>query len=120
MFAPKPRDYSQKLPKKMRRQALLSALSLKAESNDIIVLDSLNIEQPKTKLISDMLKKLNVEKKALIVLKESDAAVQKSVRNLPNAKTALVGALNVYDILKYDTFVITRQAVQAVEEVYGK
>jgi len=120
VFAPKPRDYSQKLPKKMRRQAMLSALSLKAKGNEIIVLDELKIEKPKTKLIDDMLKNLNVEKKALIVLKDSDQAVEKSVRNLPGAKMTLAGTLNVYDILKYDTFVITKQAVEAVEEVYGK
>lgn len=120
VFAPKPRDYSQKLPKKMRRQAMLSALSLKAKGNEIIVLDELKIEKPKTKLIDEMLKNLNVEKKALIVLKDSDQAVEKSVRNLPGAKMILAGTLNVYDILKYDTFVITKQAVEAVEEVYGK
>jgi large subunit ribosomal protein L4 len=120
VFAPKPRDYSQKLPKKMRRQAMLSALSLKAKGNEIIVLDELKIEKPKTKFIDDMLKNLNVEKKALIVLKDSDQAVEKSVRNLPGAKMILAGTLNVYDILKYDTFVITKQAVEAVEEVYGK
>ncbi len=120
VFAPKPRDYSQKLPKKMRRQAMLSALSLKAKGNEIIVLDELKIEKPKTKLIDEMLKNLNVEKKALIVLKDSDQAVEKSVRNLPGAKMTLAGTLNVYDILKYDTFVITKQAVEAVEEVYGK
>ena len=120
VFAPKPRDYSQKLPKKMRRQAMLSALSLKAKGNEIIVLDELKIEKPKTKFIDDMLKNLNVEKKALIVLKDSDQALEKSVRNLPGAKMTLAGTLNVYDILKYDTFVITKQAVEAVEEVYGK
>jgi large subunit ribosomal protein L4 len=120
VFAPKPRDYSQKLPKKMRRQAMYSALSSKVNSNEIIVLDQLTLEQPKTRLVDSMLKNLNIEKKALIVIKDKDVAVQKSARNIPGVKTAQVGTLNVYDILKYDTFVITREAVEAVEEVYGK
>ncbi len=120
IFAPKPRDYSQKLPKKMRRKALLSALSSKALNNEIIVLDSLTVEQPKTSFIHGMLKNLNVGKKALIVIKSNDGTVEKSSRNIPGIKTSEVGTLNVYDILKYDAFVITREAVEAVEEVYGK
>ena len=120
VFAPKPRDYSQRLPKKMRRQAMLSALSSKAANNEIMVLDSLVMDQPKTAFISAMLKNLNVDKKALIVVKGGDEVVAKSARNIPGVKTAFAGSLNVYDILKYDTFLITRDAVQEVEEVYGK
>ena len=120
VFAPKPRDYSQKLSKKMRRQAMLSALSSKAANNEIKVLDSLVMDRPKTAFISAMLKNLNVDKKALIVVKGGDEMVARSARNIPGVKTAFAGSLNVYDILKYDTFLITRDAVQEVEEVYGK
>lgn len=120
VFAPKPRDYSQRLPKKMRRQAMLSALSSKAANNEIMVLDSLVMDRPKTAFISAMLKNLNVDKKVLIVVKGGDEVVAKSARNIPGVKTAFAGSLNVYDILKYDTFLITRDAVQEVEEVYGK
>ncbi|HZX47516.1 MAG TPA: 50S ribosomal protein L4 [Clostridia bacterium] len=120
VFAPKPRDYSQKLSKKMRRHAMLSALSSKAANNEIKVLDSLVMDRPKTAFISAMLKNLNVDKKALIVVKGGDEVVAKSARNIPGVKTAFAGSLNVYDILKYDTFLITRDAVQEVEEVYGK
>jgi len=119
VFAPKPRDYSQKLPKKMRRLAMVSALSSKVENNEIIVLDSITMETPKTKFIADMLKKLNAGRKALIVLKGKDEAVERSANNIEGVKTTLVNTLNVYDILKYDTFVITREAVEAVEEVYA-
>jgi large subunit ribosomal protein L4 len=120
VFAPKPRDYSQKLPKKMRRLAMLSALSSKAANNEIMVLDSLLMDQPKTGFIARMLKNLNVDRKALIVVKGKDETIAKSARNIPGVKTAFAGTLNVYDILKYDTFVITRDAVEEVEEVYGK
>ncbi|MBA1336405.1 MAG: LSU ribosomal protein L4p (L1e) [Firmicutes bacterium] len=119
VFAPKPRDYSQKLPKKMRRLAMVSALSSKVENNEIIVLDSITMETPKTKFIADMLKKLNAGRKALIVLKGKDEVVERSANNIEGVKTTLVNTLNVYDILKYDTFVITREAVEAVEEVYA-
>ena len=120
VFAPKPRDYSQKLSKKMRRQAMLSALSSKAANNEIMVLDSLVMDRPKTAFISAMLKNLNIDKKALIVVKGGDEVVARSARNIPGVKTTFAGSLNVYDILKYDTFLITRDAVQEVEEVYGK
>lgn len=120
VFAPKPRDYSQKLPNKMRRQAMLSALSSKVRNNEIIVLDSLEMEEPKTAFIHGMLKKFNADKKSLIVVKCKDEMVVKSSRNIPGVKTTFAGSLNVYDILKYDNFVITKEAVKEVEEVYGK
>lgn len=119
VFAPKPRDYSQKLPRKMRRLAMVSALSSKVENNEIIVLDGITIEAPKTKFIAEMLKNLNAGKKALIVLKGKDEVVERSANNIEGVKTTLVNTLNVYDILKYDTFVITKEAVEAVEEVYA-
>ncbi|MGI6702686.1 MAG: 50S ribosomal protein L4 [Clostridia bacterium] len=120
VFAPKPRDFAQKFPKKMRRQAMLSALSSKARNNEIMVLDSLVMEEPKAAFIHGMLKNLKAGKKALIVVKCNDEVVAKSARNIPGVKSAFAGGLNVYDILKHDTFVITRDAVKEVEEVYGK
>ncbi len=120
VFAPKPRDYSKKMPKKMRRQAMLSALSSKAANNEIIVLDAFSMEQPKTKFIVKVLDNLKVDRKALIVLKGKDEAVEKSARNIPGVKTIPVNNLNVFDILKYDSFIITKDAVEAIEEVYAQ
>lgn len=119
VFAPKPRDYSYTIPKKVRRLAMKSALTSKVNSNEIIVLDELNIEVPKTKEMVNILKNLNVDRKALIVMSEKSEAVIKSAQNIPGVQTALVNTLNVYDILKYDKFIITKDAVQKVEEVYA-
>ncbi len=118
-FAPKPRDYSYKLPKKVRRLAMKSALTSKVNSNEMIVLDELNIEMPKTKEMVNILKNLNVDKKVLIITNEKNDALTKSAQNIPGVQIALVNTLNVYDILKYDKFIITKDAVQKVEEVYA-
>ncbi len=118
-FAPKPRDYSYRLPKRVRKLAMKSALTSKVNNDEIIVLDELNIRAPKTKEIIGILKNLNIDKKALIVINEKDEAVIKSARNIPGIKTTSVNTLNVYDILKYDKFIITKDAVQKVEEVYA-
>ncbi|HZX21631.1 MAG TPA: 50S ribosomal protein L4 [Clostridia bacterium] len=118
-FAPKPRDYSYRLPKKARKLAMKSALTSKVNNDEIIVLDELNIRAPKTKDMVGILKNLNIDKKALIVINEKDEAVIKSARNIPGIKTTSVNTLNVYDILKYDKFIITKDAVQKVEEVYA-
>ena len=117
-FAPKPRDYSYRLPKKIRKIAMKSALTLKVNNDEIIVLDGLNIPTPKTKEMINILRNLNADKKALIVMDEKNDAVIKSARNIPGVKTISVNTLNVYDILKYDKFIITKDAVQKVEEVY--
>lgn len=119
IFAPKPRDYSMKLPKKIRRLALKSAFSSKVEANEIIVLDALTMEAPKTKEMIKVLGNLKVEKKALVVTPEKDENVVLSARNIPGVKTAQVSTLNVYDILNHDAFVITKDAVNKVEEVYS-
>jgi len=119
VFAPKPRSYRYTVPKKIRRLAMKSALSSKVNENNIIVLDELNFEIPKTKQVVNMLKNLNVDTKALIVLPEKNENVEKSARNIPGVKTTLVNTLNVYDILKYDKFIITKSAVEKVEEVYA-
>ncbi|NLM04081.1 MAG: 50S ribosomal protein L4 [Clostridiales bacterium] len=118
-FAPKPRDYSYKLPKKVRRLAMKSALTSKVNNNELIVLDELVLDTPKTKEIVNMLNNLKVEKKVLIVLDETNENVVKSARNIPGVETTSVNTLNVYDILKYDNFIITKAAVEKVEEVYA-
>lgn len=118
-FAPKPRDYSYRLPKKIRKLAMKSALTSKVNNDEIIVLDGLNISAPKTKEMINILSNLNADKKALIVMDERNDAVIKSARNIPGIKTTSVNTLNVYDILKYDKFIITKDAVQKVEEVYA-
>ncbi|KAB3528889.1 50S ribosomal protein L4 [Alkaliphilus serpentinus] len=119
VFAPKPRNYRYTLPKKVRRLAMLSALSSKVNSNELIILDELNLTTPKTKDMVKILNNLNVEKKALIVLGDKNEAVIRSASNIPGVETSLVNTLNVYDILKYDKFIITKEAVEKVEEVYA-
>ncbi|WIF95592.1 50S ribosomal protein L4 [Caminicella sporogenes] len=118
VFAPKPRDYSYKLPKKVKRLAMKSALSSKVKNDEIIVLDELTMNVPKTKDMVNILKNINASKKVLIVLAAKDENVIKSARNIKGVKTTLVNTLNVYDILNHDTFVVTKEAVQKIEEVY--
>ena len=119
IFAPKPRSYRYTLPKKVRRLALKSALSSKVSESNIIVLDSLALEEIKTKRIAGMLNKLNAsEDTALVVIKDKDRNVTLSARNIPGVKTAYVNTLNVYDILKHKKFIVTREAVGGIEEVY--
>lgn len=119
VFAPKPRDYSYRINRKVRQLAMKSALTSKVESAELKVLDALTFEAPKTKEMAAVLKNLEVGKKTLIVLAEKDDAVIKSVNNLPNVQTTLVNTLNVYDILNNDSFVMTEAAVRKVEEVYA-
>ncbi len=119
VFAPKPRSYRFSIPKKIRRLAMKSALTTKVESNNLIVLDELNFDAPKTKQVINMLENLKVDSKTMIVLAEKNENVEKSARNIPNVKTTLVNMLNVYDILNYDKFIITKAAVEKVEEVYA-
>ena len=118
-FAPKPRNYSYTLPKKVRRLAMKCALSSKVQNNEMIVLDALNMEAPKTKEFKAMLNNIKAGKKALVVMAEKNENVIKSAANLQGVETALVNTINVYDILKYDSFVITTDAVKKVEEVYA-
>ncbi|WP_313756272.1 50S ribosomal protein L4 [Tissierella sp.] len=118
-FAPKPRDYSYSVPKKVRRLAMKSALTSKVLNNEIIVIDEINFDAPKTKDMANFLTKINADKKALIVMGEKNVNVIKSANNIPNVQTALVNTLNVYDILKYNSFIITKDAVRKVEEVYA-
>ena len=118
VFAPKPRDYSFKLNKKLKRIALKSALTTKAVENKIIVLDELTLTEVKTKEMVKILSNLNAEK-ALIVMDGSNKNVMLSARNIPEVKTAAVNTINVYDLLKYNTLVMTKEAVAKIEEVYA-
>lgn len=115
IFGPTPRDYSYHMPKKARRQALLSALSTKHKEGKIIVLSAFDIAEAKTKLMRQMLAELQV-KSALIVLPQTDDKVALSVRNLPKVKALLVEALNVYDLLRYEHLIMTEQALRQIEE----
>ncbi len=117
-LGPKPRSYKYTLNKKVRRLALKSALTTKVLENKIIVLDELNFDEIKTKNMAKVLENIKVEK-ALVVLAESNLNVQASARNIKNIKTALVNTINTYDILKYDSFVVTKDAVKKIEEVYA-
>ncbi len=118
VFAPTPRDYSVKVNKKEKRAALKSALTAKVNENKFIVLDELKLEEIKTKAVKAVLDNLKVEK-ALIVTKDVDNVVVKSANNLPKVKTAATQTINVYDILKYDTMIVTKEAVATIEEVYA-
>ncbi|MGE5584191.1 MAG: 50S ribosomal protein L4 [Bacillota bacterium] len=120
LFGPVPRDYAYKLPKKVRRLALLSALSSKAQANEILVLDSLALPEPKTKDMAAVLQRLDAEGKALVVVREPDRNIELSARNLPGVKTLGPSGLNVYDILYHEKLVFTRDAVDAVGEVLAR
>jgi large subunit ribosomal protein L4 len=119
VFAPKPRDYSYSVPKKVKRLALKSALSAKVRDGEIIVIDALSFEAPKTKEMVAFLGNVKAEKKALIVTAEKDEAVVRSASNIPGVGTTQVGTLNVYDILNYTSFIVTKDAVSKIEEVYA-
>ncbi|HBG75950.1 50S ribosomal protein L4 [Eubacteriales bacterium mix99] len=119
VFAPKPRDYSYTVPKKIKRLAMKCALSSKVQEDNITVMDSLTLPQAKTKEMVRVLKNLKSEGKALLVLSGRDENVERASRNLPNVKLCFVNTLNVLDILNYDRFIITQDAVKMVEEVYA-
>lgn len=118
-FAPKPRDYRYTVPKKLRRLAMKSALSSKVEEKEIIVLDSLSFTEPKTKEMVKMLQSIKAAKKALIVMADKDENVIKSAANIPGVKTTLVGQMNVYEIINHTSFIITKDAINKIEEVYS-
>ena len=119
VHAPKPRDYSYSLNKKVRRLALKSALSDKFATGDLIVLDELKLETYKTKVVADCLKAINAGKKALIVLENNDAFAVKSIANIAGAKSAQINTINTYDVINADTLVIVKGAVAKLEEVYA-
>lgn len=118
-FGPKPRSFKYTLPKKLKRKALKSALSSKVVSEEIIVLDELTMDVPKTKEMVKTLDNLKVDGKTLIVLDTRDENIEKSVRNIPGVKAVNVKILNVYDILAHKNLIITKEAARKVEEVYA-
>ena len=117
-LGPKPRDYSYAIPKKMRRLALKSAFSSKVAAEEMMVLDTLSLDEIKTKKIAEMLKALSAGRKVLIVLPEKNENVILSARNIPGVKTCMVNTLNVYDVLNADSFIVVKDAVAQIEEVY--
>ena len=119
VFAPKPREYRYTLNKKVKRLAMKSALSSKVRDNEMIVIDQISADSYKTKTIAEMLKAVGSEKKALIVLSTMDEKVIASARNIPGVKTTQVNTLNVYDILGADKFIVVKDAVAKIEEVYA-
>lgn len=119
VFAPKPRDYTVALNKKVKRLAMQSALSSKVRDNEMIVVDEIKTEGYKTKTIVEMLKALSAGKKSLIVLPEMNGEVIASAKNIPGVKTTQVNELNVYDILNADSFIVVKAAVSGIEEVYA-
>ena len=118
VFAPKPRDYRYTLPKKLRRLAMKSVLSSKVAEKEIIVLDELKFEAPKTKEMVKVLENIKAGKKALIVMAEKDDNIIKSAANIPGVRTALVNTMNVYEIVNHESFIVTQEAVKKIEEVY--
>ena len=118
VFAPKPRDYSFKMNKKEKRIALLSALSSKVADNKIVVLDSFNLDEIKTKKFAEVMSNLKVDK-ALVVIEGENKNVVLSGRNIPTVKVSATNEINTYDVLKYETLVVTKAAVKKLEEVYA-
>ena len=118
VFAPTPRDYSLKMNKKERRAALKSVLTSKVQENKLIVLEDLKLDEIKTKAMQNVLNNLNVSK-AMVVLADNDQNVVLSARNIPDVITALPGTINVYDVLKYNTLILTKASAAAIEEVYA-
>lgn len=119
VFGPSQRSYSYKLPKKVRRLALLSALSTKVRDEEIIVLDALTFDAPKTKEFTKVLTDLSIDKKALFVTADLDEAVALSARNIPGISVVTANGINVLDLVAHDKLVITKDAVQKIEEVLG-
>jgi len=118
-FAPKPRDYRLSVNKKVRALAMRSALSAKLASGELVVVDQINMDEYKTKKVVEMLKALNVDRKALLVLADKNDYLVKSAANIPGVKTALTNTINVYDILNGGKFVVTVDAIKRIEEVYA-
>jgi large subunit ribosomal protein L4 len=118
VFAPKPRDYSMKMNKREKQIAMKSALTSKVQDSKLVVVDAFNLDEIKTSKFVEILGKLNGPK-ALVVTKDKDEKVVLSARNIPTVKTTMTNSINVYDILKYDSLVMTKDAVAAIEEVYA-
>ena len=118
-LGPKPRDYSYTINKKVKKLAMVSALSAKAAEESVMVIDNLTMDEIKTKAVADMLKAMGVDGKALIVTNEMEKNVYLSARNIAGVKASYVGMLNVYDVLNHDKFIVAKDAVAKLEEVYA-
>lgn len=118
VFAPKPRDYSYKVPKKLRRKALYSVLTSKLNDNELVVLDSLSLENAKTKEAVKVLEAVNAGKKAYVVTAENDTLVYRSFRNIEGVDVAAASLINVYDLVRHNKLVITKDAIAKLEEVF--
>lgn len=119
VFAPKPRDYSYTTPKKVRRLALKSVLTTKLRDNEIIVVDEIKMNEPKTKAFNEFLKAVKADKKALIVIDGKDENVVRSARNIEGVHTSMAQNINVYDLLKYNSLVLSKDALNVVQEVFS-
>ena len=119
VFAPKPRDYRYRVNKKVKRLAMKSVLSAKVADNEMIVLNEIKFDEPKTKEMIKMLANVKAGKKALIVMAEKDENVIKSAANIPGVRTALVGTMNVYEIINHTNFIVTEEAIKKIEEEYA-
>lgn len=118
VFAPKPRDYSYQVPKKLRRKALYSVLTSKVNENELIVLDSLSFEAPKTKEAANILNAIDAGKKAYVVTSENDKLVYRSFRNIEGVDVSAANLINVYDLVRHNKLVITKDAIAKLEEVF--
>lgn len=118
MFGPQPRDYSYRIPKKAKWAALGAALSAKLEDGEIVVLDDLTVERPKTRDLARILKDIGIDGSVLIVLPENNKTVELAGRNIPNVDVAVAGRLNVYEVLSHDKLLMTQKAVERMKEVY--
>ncbi len=119
-FGPLPRDYSYALPKKARRAALVDAIASKVHENRLVLIDSLEVAEPKTKLVSGMLETLGVQENALILIKAESKNLTLAARNIPSVKVLKMGNINVYDLIKYRYLITTQDVLNAMQEVYGK
>jgi large subunit ribosomal protein L4 len=119
-FGPMPRDYSYSLPKKAKRAALVDAIASKVAENKLIVIDNLNLAEPKTKLMSALLENLGVQENALVLIKDENKNLTLAARNIPTVKVLRMGNINVYDVLKYRYLLTTQDALTVMQEVYGK
>ena len=119
VFAPQPRDYVVKVPRKVRRLALKSALTTKYNEGNIIVVDEIKLKESKTKLVAQMLKDLGAENKALLVLEQGAKDVIRAAKNIPSVKDAYVNTINVYDLLNAEKIIVVKAAMQGIQEVYA-
>ena len=120
VFGPMPRDYSYALPKKEKRAALVDAISSKVAENRLILVNSLELAEPKTKLVSTLLEKLGIQDNALVLIKAENKNLTMAARNIPSVKVLRMENINVYDLLKYPYLITTQDALNSVQEVYGK